>query len=133
MAQIGAVFVFCSSCKILYFASSVHPKNATEKCYTTCSQFVFKYTPLKSSLGAKITRTLVRIMMHGKLGPRQQNNAGSILIMPCYFQFAYLLSFYYFGAFMTSVVVVGAEREQKETSFDVLTCSLSHFSPIFPP
>ena len=30
MAQIGAVFVFCSSCKILYFASSVHPKNATE-------------------------------------------------------------------------------------------------------
>ena len=29
MAQIGAVFVFCSSCKILYFASSVHPKNAT--------------------------------------------------------------------------------------------------------
>ena len=31
MAQIGAVFVFCSSCKILYFASSVHPKNATEE------------------------------------------------------------------------------------------------------
>ena len=30
MAQIGAVFVFCSSCKILYFANSVHPKNATE-------------------------------------------------------------------------------------------------------
>ena len=30
MAQIGAVFVFCSSCKILCFASSVHPKNATE-------------------------------------------------------------------------------------------------------
>ena len=29
MAQIGAVFVFCSSCKILYFASSVHPKIAT--------------------------------------------------------------------------------------------------------
>ena len=29
MAQIGAVFVFCSSCKILYFANSVHPKNAT--------------------------------------------------------------------------------------------------------
>ena len=33
MAQIGAVFVFCSSCKILYFASSVHPKNATEKAF----------------------------------------------------------------------------------------------------
>ena len=30
MAQIRAVFVFCSSCKILYFASSVHPKNAAE-------------------------------------------------------------------------------------------------------
>ena len=30
MAQIGAVFVFCSSCKILCFASSVHPKNATD-------------------------------------------------------------------------------------------------------
>ena len=29
MAQIGAVFVFCSYCKILYFVSSVHPKNAT--------------------------------------------------------------------------------------------------------
>ena len=30
MAQNGAVIVFCSSCKILYFASSVHPKIATE-------------------------------------------------------------------------------------------------------
>ena len=30
MAQNGAVFVFCSSCKILYFASSVHPRIATE-------------------------------------------------------------------------------------------------------
>ena len=29
MAQNGAVFVFCSSCKILYFASSVHPRIAT--------------------------------------------------------------------------------------------------------
>ena len=28
MAQNGAVIVFCSSCKILYFASSVHPKIA---------------------------------------------------------------------------------------------------------
>ena len=35
MAQIGAVFVFCSSCKILCFASSVHPKNATEQRKTT--------------------------------------------------------------------------------------------------
>ena len=30
MAQNGAVIVFCSSCKILYFVSSVHPKIATE-------------------------------------------------------------------------------------------------------
>ena len=30
MAQNGAVIVFCSSCKILYFASSVHPKIATD-------------------------------------------------------------------------------------------------------
>ena len=29
MAQNGAVIVFCTSCKILYFASSVHPKVAT--------------------------------------------------------------------------------------------------------
>ena len=29
MAQIGAVFVFCSPCKILYFASSDHPSIAT--------------------------------------------------------------------------------------------------------
>ena len=36
MAQIGAVFVFCSSCKILYFASSVHPKNATAVYYVEC-------------------------------------------------------------------------------------------------
>ena len=34
MAQIGAVFVFCSSCKILCFASSVHPKNATAAAST---------------------------------------------------------------------------------------------------
>ena len=33
MAQNGAVIVFCSSCKILYFASSVHPKIATEWAY----------------------------------------------------------------------------------------------------
>ena len=30
MAQNGALFVFCSSCKILFFASSVHPKIATD-------------------------------------------------------------------------------------------------------
>ena len=29
MAQNGAVIVFCFSCKILYFASPVHPKIAT--------------------------------------------------------------------------------------------------------
>ena len=29
MAKDGAVFVFCSSCKILYFASSGHPRIAT--------------------------------------------------------------------------------------------------------
>ena len=29
MAQNEAVIVFCASCKILYFASSVHPKIAT--------------------------------------------------------------------------------------------------------
>ena len=33
MAQNGAVIVFCSSCKILYFASSVHPKIATGVFY----------------------------------------------------------------------------------------------------
>ena len=32
MAQNGAVIVFCSSCKILYFASSVHPRIATDLC-----------------------------------------------------------------------------------------------------
>ena len=31
MAQIGAILVFCSSCKILYFANSVHPRIATEQ------------------------------------------------------------------------------------------------------
>ena len=31
MAKNGAEIVFCSSCKILYFASSVHPKIATEE------------------------------------------------------------------------------------------------------
>ena len=31
MAQNGAVIVFCSSCKILYFASSVHPKIPTDE------------------------------------------------------------------------------------------------------
>ena len=31
MAQNGAVIVFCSSCKILCLASSVHPKIATER------------------------------------------------------------------------------------------------------
>ena len=29
MAPNGAIFFFCSPCKILYFASSVHPKIAT--------------------------------------------------------------------------------------------------------
>ena len=36
MAQIEAVFVFCSPCKILYFASSVHPKNATDLALWQC-------------------------------------------------------------------------------------------------
>ena len=30
MAQNGAIFVFCSSCKILYIESSVHPRIATD-------------------------------------------------------------------------------------------------------
>ena len=43
MAQIGAVFVFCSSCKILYFASSVHPKNATDRVKVVQVQGGFRY------------------------------------------------------------------------------------------
>ena len=39
MAKNGAVFVFCSSCKILYFASSVHPRIATELCRKECSEY----------------------------------------------------------------------------------------------
>ena len=45
MAQIGAVFVFCSSCKILCFASSVHPKNATElrQIFVPGQDFLYLY------------------------------------------------------------------------------------------
>ena len=38
MAQNGALFVICSSCKILYFASYVHPKIATELLFHTRNQ-----------------------------------------------------------------------------------------------
>ena len=50
MAQNGAVFVFCSSCKIFDFASSVHPGFATA-LFLSYSLFypLFKVVPVQKS------------------------------------------------------------------------------------
>ena len=40
MAQYRAMLVFCSSCKILYFASSVHLRIATEILTTQLTQLL---------------------------------------------------------------------------------------------
>ena len=60
MAQIGAILVFCSSCKILYFANSVHPKIATDL-------FVFQNRVLNHRGGEKFTQfnpSLVDALSH---------------------------------------------------------------------
>ena len=77
MAQIEAVFVFCSSCKILYFANSVHPKNATEKQGHRRSQE--HQEPLMQTL---IVRLLKTHFLHSSLIVKSQLNRIELLTRP---------------------------------------------------